>query len=144
MILLTRERINTQITIKGTDHVYLWNVKKNKQNKVFFRIRNQLYKVYPCELRRMFITRYGEFDGTDAIIIFKENAIQPYHPRGINYDQDATLEDLDARRLTYKSPIRGGIFAKLGNSLNGWLWPVLVIGIFGLAVALAFLNGGGI
>ena len=135
------ESENIQIGIKGTDHIYLWNVKKNKQNKIFFRIKNQIYKVYPSELRRMYITKYGEYVGTDAVIMFLEDAIQPYHPRGMNYDQDATLEDLDGRRFTYKSVFKGGIFAKLGSGIAD-AWPLIVISIFGLAVLLAFMNGG--
>lgn len=91
----------------------------------------------------MYIVKYGEYVGTDAVIMFIEDAIQPYHPRGMNYDQDATLEDLDARRLTYKTKIRGAVFSKLGSGISG-AWPLIVIGIFGIAVLMAFVGGGGI
>ena len=130
-----------QIGIKGTDYIYLWNVKKNKQNKVFFRFKNQMYKVYRSELRRMFVTKYGEFDGTDEVIIFREESIQPYHPRGMNYDQDATLMDIDARKFTYKSVFKSSIFAKLGGAFLDHYWPVVVIGISGIVVLFAFMGG---
>ena len=130
-----------QIGIKGVDYIYLWNVKKNKQNKVFFRIKNQMYKVYRSELRRMFVTKYGEYDGTDEVIMFIEEAIQPYHPRGMNYDQDATLMDIDARKFTYNSILKGGVFAKLSSGLSGQLWPIVVLGVAGVAVLFGFLGG---
>lgn len=75
--------------------------------------------------------------------MYIDDAIQPYHPRGMNYDQDATLEDIDNRKLTYKKRLLGGgAIAKLGAGLSGAWWPLLVIAIFGGIVALAFLNGG--
>jgi hypothetical protein len=132
-----------QIGIKHVDYIYLWNVRKKDQNKVFFRINGQIYKVYRSELRRLFDTKYGENAGTDDIIMYIDDAIQPYHPRGMNYDQDATLEDIDNRKLTYKKRLLGGgAIAKLGAGLSGAWWPLLVIAIFGGIVALAFLNGG--
>lgn len=126
-----------QIGIKGTDYIYLWNVKKNKQNKIFFRIKNQMYKVYPSELRRMRIKKYGEDAGTDAVIIFKEESIQPYHPVDMSYNQDDTLMDIDARKFTYKSKLKGSIFSKFG-SMGDW-WPALVVVISLAVVGLAFL-----
>lgn len=127
-----------QIGIKGCDYVYLWNVKKNKQNKIFFRIKNQMYKVYPSELRRMRVKKYGEDWGTDAVIIFNEESLQPYHPRDMSYSQDDTLMDIDARKFTYKSKVKGSIFSKF-SGVNGW-WPVLVVGIALAVVAFAFLG----
>lgn len=127
-----------QIGIKGCDYVYLWNVKKNKQNKIFFRIKNQMYKVYPSELRRMRIKKYGENAGTDAVIIFPEEGLQPYHPVDMSYDQDDTLMDLDARKFTYRSKLKGSIFSRFGG-FNNW-WPVLVVGIALAVVAFAFLG----
>ena len=129
-----------QIGIKGIDYIYLWNVKRNKQNKIFFRFRNQIYKVYPSELRRLRINKYGENAGTDAIIMYKEDAIQPYHGRGMNYTQDATLMDLDARKFTYRGMFKGGIFGKLGAGLLDNYWPLLVLGIAGAIIAMAFLG----
>ena len=129
-----------QIGIKGIDYIYLWNVKRNKQNKIFFRFKNQIYKVYPSELRRLRINRYGENDGTDAIIMFKEDGIQPYHGCGMNYNQDCTLMDLDARKFTYRGMFKGGIFGKLGAGLMGNYWPLLVLAITGFFVAMAFLR----
>lgn len=126
-----------QIGIKGTDYIYLWNVKKNKQNKIFFRIKNQMYKVYPSELRRMRIKKYDEDAGTDAVIIFKEESIQPYHPVDMSYNQDDTLMDIDARKFTYKSKLKGSIFSKFG-SVGDW-WPALVVVISLAVVGLAFL-----
>ena len=128
-----------QIGIKGVDYIYLWNVKKNKQNKIFFRIKNQMYKVYPSELRRMRIKKYGEDFGTDAVIIFKEESIQPYHPIDMSYNQDDTLMDIDARKFTYKNKLKGSIFSKFGNIGGAW-WPIIVIGVTIIVVALAFLG----
>lgn len=127
-----------QIGIKGCDYVYLWNVRKNKQNKIFFRIKNQMYKVYPSELRRMRIKKYGENAGTDAVIIFAEESLQPYHPVDMSYNQDDTLMDIDARKFTYKSKLKGSIFSRFGG-FNNW-WPVLVVGIALAVVAFAFLG----
>ena len=129
-----------QIGIKAVDHIYLWNVKKNKQNKVFFRIKNQMYKVYRSELRRMFITKYGEYDGTDEIIMFIEEAIQPYHPKNMSYDQDDTMMDIDARKFTYGGILKGGFFAKLSNGLAGQMWPLIVVAVAGIAVLYGFLG----
>lgn len=129
-----------QIGIKGVDYVYLWNVRRNKQNKIFFRFKNQIYKVYPSELRRLRINKYGENAGTDAIIMYKEDGIQPYHGRGMNYNQDYTLMDLDARKFTYKGMFKGGIFAKLGAGLAGAYWPLLVLIIAGVFIGMAFLR----
>lgn len=127
-----------QIGIKGCDYVYLWNVRKNKQNKIFFRIKDQMYQVYPSELRRMRINKYGESAGTDAVIIFTEECLQPYHPKDMSYNQDDILMAIDSRKFTYKSKIKGRIWDKFGN-FNAW-WPVLVIGIALAAVGFTFLG----
>ena len=40
-----------------------------------------LFSVFPDNLTRCIITKYGRWDNDEEIIIYKENAIIPYHPK---------------------------------------------------------------
>lgn len=131
-----------QIGIRGKDYIYLWNVKKNKQNKVFFRFKNQMYQVYRSELRRMFVTKYDEPGyETDEVIIFPEESLQPYHPVSMSYDQDDILMGIDARKFTYNSIFKSSIFGKLGGAFLDHYWPIVVLGVTGIVVLFAFMGG---
>ena len=64
-----------QITIIGTDKVYLWKIKPKNKNKRFFKINNQMYKALRSELTRLYRKKYDEWAPTDEVIIFRENRI---------------------------------------------------------------------
>lgn len=130
-----------QITIVGVDRVYLWKIKPKNRNKRFYKINNQMYKALTSELRRLHRMKYDSWEGTDDVIIFRDNGRIPYHTNGTtSYDQDDILAEIDAIKFAYRKKIGFSLWGKVGGA--GWLWPLLVISIFGGITALVFLNGG--
>lgn len=128
-----------QITIIGVDRVYIWKIKPRNRNKRFFKINNQMYKALTSELQRLHRKKYDEWSGTDDVIMFHENFRKPYHTNGTtSYDQDDILAEIDAVKFAYRKKPGWSLWGKVGNS--GWIWPLLVIAIFGGVTALAFLG----
>lgn len=128
-----------QITIVGEDRVYIWKIKKKSRYKKFFKINGQMYKAYTSELRRLRRVKFGEFAGTDDCIIFRDNSRIPYDTNGTTlYDQDAIIEEIDAVKFAYRSKPKWGLWGKVGGS--SWLWPLIVIAIFGGVTIMAFLG----
>lgn len=129
-----------QITIIGTDKVYLWKIKPKNKNKRFFKINNQMYKALRSELTRLYRKKYDEWAPTDEIIIFRENRIIPYHSNGTtSYAQDDLLAEIDAVKFAYRKKIGWGLWGKVSGS-GGWLWPALVLGISAILVIGAFMK----
>lgn len=128
-----------QIAIIGEDRVYLWKIKKKSRYKKFFKINGQMYKVFTSELRCLRRVKYGQYVGTDDCIIFKDNSRIPYDTNGKTiYDQDAIIEEIDAVKFAYRNRPKWGLWGKVGGS--GWLWPLIVVAIFGGVTAMAFLG----
>lgn len=130
-----------QITIIGIDRVYLWKIKPKNRNKRFYKINNQMYKALTSELTRLHRKKYDKWTGTDDVIIFRDNGRIPYHTKNTtSYEQDDILAEIDAIKFAYRGKPKWALWGKVGGS--GWLWPLLVLGIFGSITAIAFLGGG--
>lgn len=128
-----------QITIIGPDRVYLWKIKDKSRYKKFFRIHDQMYKAIVSELHRLHRTKYGEAAGTDDVIIFADDSRVPYETNNTtSYDQDHILEEIDAVKFAYRHKPKWGLWGKVAG--KGWLWPALVLSIFGIIIAAAFLG----
>lgn len=130
-----------QITIKGTDRCYLWKIKSKARNKIYFRINGQMYTVHTSELVRCRRSKYGEAVGTDDIIMFMEDSRVPYESKNPElYNQDHILEGIDARKFAYRKKPKWGIWGKVsGKNFEKW-WPLLVLAIFGILIAAAFMG----
>lgn len=70
-----------QVHIIGRNRAEICKVKNRDVDKHYFRSRNMLFSVFPDNLTRCIITKYGRWDNDEEIIIYKENAIIPYHPK---------------------------------------------------------------
>lgn len=129
-----------QITIIGNDFVNLCDVPKRNHNKIFFVLRNGMYKCEPQEFTRRRVTRYGKVMDTDECIIFREGSLAPYHHRDntVSYLPDDLMAEIDSEKITYK----GKGFGKFWGNLNGKkLWPFIVIGVSAITVIFAFAGG---
>lgn len=86
------------VIIQGEDRAEYCNVKAKLQERHFFKTRNQLYRVRPEGLARMRIDYFGE-KSTDEVIVYSENEIIPYQPKGeVMYTMDKFFMDLDAHK----------------------------------------------
>lgn len=74
-----------QVHIIGHNRAEICKIKNKDVEKHFFTSRRMLFKVYADGLTRCRRTRYGRPDTDEEIIIYKENAIVPYHPRQVSY-----------------------------------------------------------
>lgn len=128
-----------QITIIGNDFVNLCDVPKRNHNKIFFILRNGMYKCEPQEFTRRRVIKFGEVCPTDECIIFKEGSLTPYHHHDctVSYLPDDLMAEIDSEKITYKSKM-GKFF---GNLDAQKLWPIIVIGVAGIAVIGAFIGG---
>ena len=86
------------VIIMGEDRAEYCKVKKKHKEKHFFKTRNQLYRVRPEGLARCRIDYFGTVE-TDEIIVYSENEIIPYQPKGeVQYTMDKMYMDLDAHK----------------------------------------------
>lgn len=88
------------VIIIGKNRVEYCRVKKKDLNKHFFVTRDQAYKVYPDALTPMEIYHNGAWVGSESVIVFEENGIEPYHCkyRG-DYEKDTILASIDEHKL---------------------------------------------
>lgn len=128
-----------QITIIGTDKVYLWKIKPKNKNKRFYKINGQMYKAIRSELQRLYRKKYDEWAPTDEIIIFRENRIIPYDTNNTtSYAQDDILAEIDAVKFAYRKKMGWGLWGKVSGSM-GLLWPAIVLGISAIFIIGAFI-----
>lgn len=129
-----------QITIVGNDFVNLCDVPRRNHNKIFFILRNGMYKCEPQEFTRRRVTKYGEYAGTDECIIFKEGSLTPYHHKDktVSYLPDDLMAEIDSEKITYKNKGFGKFFGSLDSQK---LWPIVVLGISAIVVIGAFIGG---
>lgn len=86
--------------IIGKHGVDYYVVKKKDQDKHYFTVKGQTYKVYPDALTPCDTYHNGAWIGSDSIIVFEENGTHPYHckyPK--DYDMDAVLSSMDEHKL---------------------------------------------
>ncbi len=130
--------------ISGVNRAEFFEVKRKKDfSRVFFMTRQQLYRVSPNGLTRVFITHYGKERPSDAIISYKENEIIPYDTKGLDYCMDNFLADIDRYKLmtdySWFKKNRPWIADKASD-----LWKFATSG-GGMVIAVliyVFINGG--
>lgn len=134
------------LIIRGRARAELCPIKKKDQEKHYFEHRkSQLYKVYPDEVHRMTIYKYGVMQKKEEeVLIFPENSLLPDHPRGESYDFDKCAAELDEHKIMMPKSSFGGLnlAIKQMNQTRKGLKPMLPIVIVCCVLAYAFLFGG--
>lgn len=130
------------IIIRGRARAELCPIKKKDQEKHYFCHRaSQLYKVYPDDLHRMTIYRYGQLvKKEEEVLIFPENSLAPDHPRGESYEFDKCAAELDEHKLMAPKSTFGGL--NLMIKLRTGLKPLLPALIVVCVLAYSFIFGG--
>lgn len=79
-----------QIIILGTKRAEICNIRGRNQNKELFLNKKQLYRIFPQNLKRCQIIKWGRDKGHDEIEIYQENMTIPTIVHGdINYKKTA-------------------------------------------------------
>lgn len=120
------------VILIGKHGVDYYTVKKKDENKHFFTVKGQLYKIYPDALTPIDIYQNGAWIGSDSCIVFEENGTKPYHckyPK--DYEMDAILSSMDEHKIM--SPRRKSWLTMLTGSGGGLktlleFMPWIVIG----------------
>lgn len=71
------------VILIGAARADMIKIKRKDYGKHFMSFRGQLYKVFPDGLTKCYTYRWGERKADEELIVYKENAIIPYHPRRI-------------------------------------------------------------
>lgn len=88
-----------QCIIFGANRAEFIKIKRADKEKHFVKVRgSQLYRVYPDQLIRMRIEKFGKELESDEVIAYAENEIIPYHPRGRDYNSENFLMDIDLHK----------------------------------------------
>lgn len=130
-----------QVHVIGRNRAEMCKVKNKDVEKHFFSSRRMLFKVYADGLTRCIVTKYGHWKMDEEIIVYKENAIVPYHPKNVCYADWKICAEIDEHKKMLKirqSPLiliaKG--YKDLKKALGG---SVVTIGILAiLAYALFF------
>lgn len=130
------------VIIIGRNRAELCKVPTKDQERHFFQSRGQLYKVYPDALTRADIDDMGRIR-TDEIIVFRENALVPYHPHDVDYSFDTLLREVDEHKLMSPRTLLGNaqIFFRKAGNIWKQIVPYIGLIITGVIVAWAFLTG---
>ena len=131
-----------KVYVIGRNRAEMCKIKNKDVEKHFFTSRKMLFKVYADGLTRCRMTKYGYSDGDEEIIMFKENAIIPYHPKNVCYDDWKICAEIDEHKkmlMPRQSPIV--LLAKSYKSLSKMFAGSGMLIIFGLLIAWALLMG---
>ena len=100
------------LIIVGSNRVEFIRIKKKDYDRHFVQTRGQLYKVYPDGLTRCIVTHHGRRMRDEEVVVYKENAIVPYHPRSQLYTMTKILSEID----NHKSSLpKGGWHVSMSN-----------------------------
>lgn len=127
-----------KVIIIGDNRAQICKIPIKHEGKDFFKHRNQLYKTYPHAWIRCRNIIEGIEKESDEILVFPENVPVPYHTKGIPYDQDTILAEIDEHKHTCK-----GHFSKFyatASKVYGAIVPYLGLIIAGLVVVYAFIS----
>ena len=134
--------MTTRIIIVGENRTEIIKVKNKDLDKHFVRCRGQLYKVYPHAFSRMRIYDIkGIEKESDEVIVFPENALSPFHDRGVPYDQDQILAEIDEHKFTESNGLLHQFRGVIGVARS--LYPYIGLIIAGVVVVYALIVGGG-
>lgn len=129
-----------QVIIIGRNRAEICKVKRRDEEKHFFESRKMLMKVYADNLTRCKIYRYGHWDKDEEIIIYKENAIVPYHPKNGCFADWKLCAEIDEHKNLIPSKTSPLIliakgYKGLSKALGGSMMGVCMLAI----LAYAFL-----
>lgn len=131
--------------IKGASRVDYCRVPKRELEKHFLSHRGQLYKMMPDGMLKLHrYTADGEFLGVEAVIVYDENATEPYHHRSVDYRNDSTLMDIDEHKLMSPRRLWGGKAAAYFRAMReGWgqIAAFIPLAVGGIVLLYAFLLG---
>lgn len=135
-----------KIIIIGENRAEFISVKNADIDRHFVQSRGQLYKLYPHALSRMRIVKDGLQKESEEVIVFAENHLEPYHDRGVPFDQDVILAEIDEHKHTLPRSAFGKFKAFIGTSgrVGRSIWPYLGVIIGGIVVVWAIVSSGGI
>lgn len=135
-----------KIIIVGENRAEYIDVKNADIDRHFVQSRGQLYKLYPHALSRMRIIKNGLQRESEEVIIFAENHLEPYHTKGVPFDQDVILAEIDEHKHTLPKTAFGKFKAFITSSAGAGrkLWPYLGVIIGGIVVLFAIISSGGI
>lgn len=79
-----------QVIIIGNKRAEICNVRGRNQNKELFLNKKQLYRIFPQNLKRCKIIKWGRDKGHEEVEIYKENMSIPTIINGdVNYTKNA-------------------------------------------------------
>lgn len=123
-----------QVHIIGHNRAEICKIKNRDVEKHFFTSRRMLFKVYADGLTRCLITKHGHNAGDEEIIIYKENAIIPYHTRQVAYEDWKICAEIDEHKKMLKvrqSPLvlisKG--YKSIKGAVGGSLVGVVMVGV---------------
>ena len=123
-----------KVYIFGRNRAEIGKIKLKDVEKHFYTSRRQLYIVRPDNLTRVFLNKYGHPEGDDEIIVYKENALIPYHPRNGCYYDWKIMAEIDEHKIMLqpkKSPIVLAMKSvkDISKALSGSLVGLIVVGV---------------
>ena len=131
--------------IVGKNRVEFIQAKKKDLKRHFFVTRDQLYKFYPCVMKKMRLEDHIGLVRSESVIIFPENSIRPYGwtPKGSGqdaFDFDTILANLDEhKRLRSKNPLsKWRMYFSAGQSVWRTLALILPFVVVVIVVVGAF------
>lgn len=123
-----------QVHVIGHNRAEICKIKNKDVEKHFFTSRRMLFKVYADGLTRCRRTRYGYPDTDEEIIIYKENAIVPYHTKQVSYEDWKICAEIDEHKkmLTVRqSPLtllsKG--YRSIAKELGGATTALIIMGV---------------
>ncbi len=133
------------VIIRGRARAEICSIKKKDLEKHYFEHRkSQLYKVFPDDMHRMTIYKYGVMQKKEEeVIVYPENSLKPDHPQDQCYEFDVMASELAQHKLMLPKSTFGKInlMMKQINQTKKSLMPILPMMIVCLVVAYAFIFG---
>lgn len=134
------------LIIRGRARAELCGIRKKDQEKHYFEHRaSQLYKLYPDEVHRMTIYKYGVMQKKEEeVLVYPENSLVPDHPRGEAYQFDKLASELDGHKIMLPKKSFGNLnlAIKQMNATRKSLAPMVPVIIVAAVLAYSFLFGG--
>lgn len=129
------------LIIVGTNRVEFVRVKRKDFDRHFVTTRGQLYKLYPDGLTRCIVTKHGKHAKDEEIIVYKENAIQPYHARRQLYTMTKILSEIDNHKNSIPKDKWKANIGTVGEVASAWkqISPMVPFIIAGLVLLWALV-----
>lgn len=122
-----------QIIILGTKRAEICNVRGRNQNKELFLNKKQLYRIFPQNLKRCKIIKWGRYKGHDEVEIYEENMTVPtiVH-KDTNYTKNAFFALI--RNKTMKGQNRRIFSTKAFDFIKNLPQAIAIIAAIGFTI----------